>query len=64
MSRSGDACRIGPGLCVGNFREQPQSEFRCLGSALVSGWCQIGSSAPAVFEKPLQKWALQIRHTL
>ena len=27
----------------------------------MSGWCQIGSCAPAVLEKPLQKRGLQIR---
>src|SRR5215211_90927 len=46
------------------FAERLQSVVRCLGSALVSGWCQIASSATAMFEKYLQNQDLQIRHTL
>ena len=47
-----------------DFQESTQSEVRCLGSALVSGWCQIASSATTKFEKYLQNQDLQIRHTL
>ena len=37
------------------FAGHLQSLVRRIGSALVSGWCQIGSCTPAVFEKSLQK---------
>jgi hypothetical protein len=55
---------IGKGSGLANFGERIQSVVQCLGSALVSGWCQIGASATAKFEKYLQNQDLQIRHTL